>query len=171
METKSKSEEKNCKCPHCGANMYVHGHNLSKGLVHTLIKFKNRVIEKKENRVHIKDELHLNNTQFGNYQKLRFHGLIAKCIDPVTKQHEQGYWLLTKRGNEFVKNMISIPKKVYTFRNKIVDKDKDFVTMQQVLKDEMMPYWDEKNDFICDYMDILDAEELKYDSTGQGLLF
>jgi hypothetical protein len=40
-----------------------------------------------------------------------------------------------------------------------------------VYKNTDVPYWEEKNDFICDYMDILDAEELKFDMNGQGILF
>lgn len=171
MKPSTESRKGDCKCPHCGANMFIHGHNLSRGLVDILVKFKTRVLEKKENKVHIKDELKLNNNQFGNYQKLRFHGLIAKYIDPETKQHEQGYWLLTKRGNEFCKNQIEIPKVVYTFRNKIVNKHNEFVSLNDVYKNTDVPYWEEKNDFICDYMDVLDADELKFDINGQGLLF
>lgn len=165
------NNKKQAKCPHCNANMYVHGHRLSKGLVDSLIKFKTMVLELNENKVHIKDQLSLTKTAFNNFQKLRYHGLVAKYIDSETDEHLAGYWLLTKRGNQFLKNELSLPVVVYTFRNKIIDKHKDLVKLQDVLKDNSMPYWDEKSDFIVDYADLHDIEEMNFDSVGQGLLF
>ena len=166
---RKQKEEKASKCPHCGANMFIHGHRLSKGLVNSLVKFKEAVIKNQKNSVHLQTELALTKNQYNNFQKLRYHGLVAKCIDPETKERIGGYWLLTKRGNEFVKNLIELPHTVYTFRNRIVDKHPEKLRMSDILKDTDMPIWD--TDFICDYADVHDIEEIKFDMNGQGLLF
>lgn len=169
MCAKRNKEGKDSKCPHCGANMFIHGHRLSKGLVNSLVKFKEAVIKNQKNSVHLQTELALTKNQYNNFQKLRYHGLVAKCSDSETKERISGYWLLTKRGNEFLKDTISIPQTVYTFRNRIVDKHPTAIKMSDVLKDTDMPIWDK--DFICDYADIHDIEEIKFDMNGQGLLF
>lgn len=170
MQKKLK-EDKNCKCPHCGANMYIHGHRLSKGLVNSLILFRKSILERNRNFIHIKDEMSLTKSQFTNFQKLRYHGLVAKYIDPETKEHVAGYWVLTRRGNQFCKNILSLPVVVYTFRNKIVNKHTDRVFLSDVLKNDELPYWDEKPDFICKFEDITEIEEIDFDINGQGLLF
>lgn len=169
MCAKKKTKGESPKCPHCGANMYIHGHRLSKGLINSLIKFKKAVIKNQKNLVHLQDEVSLTKNEYNNFQKLRYHGLVAKCLDSDTKERLSGYWLLTKRGNEFIKDAISLPHTVYTFRNKIVDKHPEKIKMSDVLKQVDMPYWDQ--DFICDYADIHDIEEIKFDNNGQGLLF
>lgn len=165
-----KKEEKSCKCPHCNANMIIHGHRISKGLSNALIKFRIQVLERNTNMIHLKNEVPLTKSEFTNFQKLRYHGLVAKYIDPVTKQHIAGYWLLTKRGNQFCKDQLSIPSIVYTFRNKIVDKHKVFVKLSEVLKGNDMPYWDVKEYFPFEFADIMDIEEVAFDMNGQGFL-
>jgi hypothetical protein len=169
MCAKNKEKKAVAKCPHCDANMYIHRHRLSKGLVNSLIKMKRGVIEMQKNQIHLQSELVLSKNDYNNFQKLRYHGLVAKCIDSETKERLSGYWLLTKRGNEFLKNMVSLPLAVYTFRNKIVNKHPDRVRLSDVLSNDELPYWDK--DFIHDYADVHDIEEIKFDINGQGLLF
>ena len=169
MQPKKKNE-KPCKCPHCGANMIIHGHRISKGLSKTLLKFKESVIKHDRNMIHIKDEVSFTKSEFTNFQKLRYHGLVAKYLDPITKKHIAGYWLLTKRGNLFCKNMISLPVIVYTFRNKIVQKHEEKTNIMGIMQDDYLPYWDEKEDFPFEFADVMDIEEIQFDVNGQGLL-
>jgi hypothetical protein len=169
MKTSKKSKAQ--KCPHCGASMAIHGHRLSKGLVNGLIKLKTEVIKRNRNMIHFKDEMSLTKSEFCNFQKLRYHGLIAKYIDPTTDEHLAGYWLLTKRGNQFCKNEIALPASVFTFRNKIVSRSEDKVKLSDVLKNTELPYWDEASAFKVGYADLMDIEDIKFDSNGQGLMF
>ena len=143
--------EKNC-CPNCGASMKVHNQRLSKGLVKLLIQFKGKVLELNRNEIHLQKDLKLTNNQFGNFQKLRYHGFIAKVYDKETKLHKGGYWLLTKKGNQFVKSEISTAQSVFTFRNKIVDKSPNKVFLSEVLNDESLPIWDDYN-YAIQYQD------------------
>lgn len=133
-----KSAEKICPC--CGAKMKLHWHKLNRGLVNVLVKFRKQVLAKGKNEVQI-SELNLTTTEFCNLQKLRYHAMIAKCRD-ANGNRMGGYWLLTKRGNQFVKGLIEVPEKVGTFRNKIRKKSTNLVTIGKVLSNDEMPYWD-----------------------------
>lgn len=160
---------KKCKCPYCGASMKAHWHRLSKGLANTLVSFRKKAIVS-NNKVHIKNDIELSKTAFNNFQKLRYHGLVTKWVNPETKEHEAGYWLLTRRGNLFCKNQLEVPAKVQTFRNKIYQKSLEKVFLSDILSQENMPYWDSIEKFDFEFADIYDIEEIKFDSNGQGLM-
>jgi len=164
MQNKTENQEI-ALCPCCGAKLSGRWENISKGLVKNLIRFREQVLEKRENKIHLLKDLNLTHSQYNNFQKLRYHGLIAHVIDKQTKKDESGYWLLTKRGNLFIKNEISIPKKVFIFRNKIQERGKDLVSVHDILRDKNNePYWYKKHDYEYQiaFLDILDAEEANY---------
>ena len=126
----TKSENTPKKCPHCGASMKMYWHRLTPVLARSLVKAYSFVSGKGENKFDKKD-LNLSHSEYGNFQKLRFHGLIAKYKeDGVWKK---GQWLITRRGAQFLKGQISVPKRVQTFRNKVVDHDFDQVNVKQVI--------------------------------------
>lgn len=162
--------EEHKRCPYCDASMKKHWHRLSKGLVNTLIKFKKKVIELQQNKVHIKDQCNYSKVEFANFQKLRYFGLVAKWVNS-DNEHEGGYWLLTKRGNQFLKSEIAIPLRVLTFRNKIHKRSEELYKISDVLAVSDLPYWDDINTIEYEYADISDIEDYIFDSNGQGLLF
>lgn len=104
------------KCEHCGATTKEFIHSLSSGLVSVLVKAITFVQKNNKNLFHYK-ELNLNYSEASNLQKLRLHGLIAHGDQENPKS---GYWLITTRGGQFLRGEIRIPKKVKTFRNKVV---------------------------------------------------
>jgi hypothetical protein len=163
-----KEEQVNRICPCCGAKMTLHWHRLSKGLVQTLVKFKSKVLEKGENKVHI-SELEFNTTEFCNFQKLRYHAMIAKYKDKDGKR-VGGYWLLTRRGSQFCKGNISVPDKVATFRNIIRKKSTELIYIGSVLKDAKLPQWDSISTMQFDNYDVFDISEELWDINGQGIL-
>jgi hypothetical protein len=126
---------------------------LSPGLVNTLIKFRQAVLRKRENKVHVPKEVEFTKNEYNNFQKLRYHALVAKVKDKQGNR-VSAYWLITRRGNQFCKGEISIPEKVKTFRNKITEYGEKKVNIAQVV--ESVPYWDQKDDF----MDFQDKNEL-----------
>lgn len=164
-----KSNDRECKCPHCGASMIIHKQTLSRGLVQSLIKFKQAVLKHNRNSIHL-DEIGLNQNQFNNFQKLRYFGLVAKFVDPETKKNVAGYWLLTKRGNLFLKNELAVPCSVYTFRNKIINREPIKLKVSEIVLSAEIPVWQERLDFPFDYADIMDIDELKVDSKGQIIM-
>jgi len=131
------------KCPHCGAAMNKYWHKLTPGLVKTLIEVYKHVSASGENKVS-KKELKLNHSQYGNFQKLRFHALIAKY--KVNGEWHKGEWLITQRGADFLKCTIQIPEKVQTFRNRVEDHSPELVTVADVMRSD--PYW--QTDFKTD---------------------
>ncbi len=100
------------KCSNCHASMKMFWQVLSPGLVGCLIKAI-EFVKKNKNSFHLQYDLNLSKTEYNNMQKLRYHGLIAHDEGKI------GYWLITRRGGQFLRNEIDIPDGVLTFRNHI----------------------------------------------------
>ena len=120
-------------CPECGQQSYVYWFTLTPGLVGALVKLKRAVIDKGENSVHTRKDMdgtpnELTKNEYGNFTRLRFHGLVAKDDDAG-----RGYWLLTKRGNAFLKGQESVPRRVQTLNNKVIGHDEVWVTIEEVM--------------------------------------
>jgi hypothetical protein len=58
--------------------------------------------------------------------------LIAHCKNEDGSR-DSGYWLITKRGNEFLKGSLAVPSKVKTFRNHVVDHDTTKVYIKDII--------------------------------------
>jgi hypothetical protein len=169
MQTTQNNETLYCEC--CGAKLLGRWESVSKGLIGSLIKLKQKVIEKDSNAIHLK-QLTLSKSEYNNFQKLRYHGLVAR-VKNNQGEVETGYWLLTKRGNLFLMDKIVVPKKVLIFRNSIVDKSIEETKLSDILKSDD-PFWFEKKDYEFEFIDVLDIEgdsELLTDKNGQTKLF
>ena len=138
-----------CLC--CGAKLKKHPHRLSKGLCNSLLKFKAAIIEKRSNCIHLQSEVNFDKNSYNNFQALRYFGLVAKFIDPETKQRKEGYWLITHRGAMFCRNQISVQSHITTFRNKIDSRSENLVKISDILNDEKAPYWDKIDSFIIPF--------------------
>lgn len=118
-------EQIHTHCPNCGASMKSFNHTLSSGIVSALIKAIRYVQRTNKNEFHLQKHLvDLTKNEYNNFQKLRFHGLVAK-IDG-----KAGYWLITKRGGSFLRGELGIPKNVQTFRNKVISHSGEVVTIK-----------------------------------------
>lgn len=106
------------KCEHCGARLKEWWHTLSPGLVRTLIKVVEAVKKSGENDFHLQVNGEMNNNEFSNFPKLRVHGLVARVTND--KGIAAAHWLLTSKAGKFLRGEIHIPKKVKTFRGKVV---------------------------------------------------
>lgn len=130
-------------CPHCGAKLMARWERVSDLLARTLVYMHDTVVRTKRNSIHVSTELSLTSTQYNNFQKLRFHGLIAKVKE--NGELKSGYWLVTRRGHDFVMGTLAIPVKVKVFRNRVIDHDKQLVYMSDVTK--CKPFLDKMPDF------------------------
>jgi DNA-directed RNA polymerase subunit M/transcription elongation factor TFIIS len=126
-------------CDHCGASMKKHWHSITPGLATALVKFRLAVHNKNSNSIHLQSEINLTKNEYNNFQKLRFHALIAKT-------GKTGYWLLTHRGAQFLNGEMAIPERVETFRNRVVAHSEELVTIQQVYGGEK-PIFEQSFDF------------------------
>jgi hypothetical protein len=113
-------------CPTCGAGLKMFWHTLNSGLVTTLIQCIQFVHANNRNEFHLQNDLHLTVNQFSNFTKLRFHALVAKV------DGKPGYWLITKRGGQFLRGEIAVPLKVKTFRNKVLEHSHELIHINEL---------------------------------------
>ena len=154
MENESTQSTEQKKCSHCGASLKKYWHKLTPTLVHSLIKFKAAVVEKGENHVHLLEDMKspatkLTPHEWNNFTKLRFHGL-------AVKSKQSGYWLLTRRGNQFLHGQIVVPDKVLTFRNRVEGRSGTLVGIKEVIGSE--PYVETLLDTAYEYADLPDTD-------------
>lgn len=159
------------KCPHCEAKMVVYIYPMAPILVTALIKFRNAVIRKGENSVHLKNDMddtpnELGRSERSNWTKIRFHGLVAKVKQENGRQ-KRGHWLLTKRGNQFIKGDLHIPLEVKVYRNKVIAHSEIVVDIHEVMQSRP---WVHTIDDIK--FEVYDGDDLAYnfDEKGQGKL-
>jgi len=145
-------------CEHCGASLKKYWHRLTPGMVRALIKANRFVASVKNNKFHLYNDLteenKLTTVEQMNWTKLRFHGLVAKV--KTNGDWERGYWLITRRGGQFLKSEISVPVQVQTFRNKVIGHSVEQVLIKDVIKN--LPYFDKSFDF--DYASEEDLENV-----------
>lgn len=128
-------------CPTCGQVINDRKESLTKGIVRILYKFASKVKSKKMNKIHPRRELELSKSEYNNFQKLRYHALVAKYKE--NGQHVSGYWLLTRKGNQFLNGQAETQKFVHIFNNKIVDKSGPMVDIKDIVGDITLPYFPE----------------------------
>lgn len=134
--------ETTCEC--CGASLKRYKHNLSKGLLQILAKF---AIEARQsgNSVHVSSALELSTTEYNNFQKLRYFGLVAKVkVDGV---HKSGYWLLTRRGGMFISGNEAVSTSIITFRNKIEERSEIKKYIWEIYEETSPEYF--QREFSC----------------------
>lgn len=124
------------RCVNCKARVRVYKHELSTGLLHILAKFSRAVGRKKQNEIHLlqdmEDDLTLSRVEYNSFQKLRYHGLVAKV------RKRPAHWLLTHLGSQFMHGEKKVPRLKASYRNVIVGRSAEMVGIDEV-KNE--PWW------------------------------
>jgi len=144
-QTLNNQEESHCS--ECGAKLQSYKVGLTPILVRALIKFKRAIIDKGENEVHLLKDMkgkpyELTRHEWNNFTRQRFHALAVKTKDKT------GYWLLTRKGNQFLMGQIEVSKYVKVYRNKVVSHSEEQVSVHDVLKST--PYLEQKDDIEYD---------------------
>lgn len=111
---------------------------LSRGLVDTLMIFAREVKRTGNNSIHISDKLDLNHSQYNNFQKLKYHGLVAK---DGRFGNKSGYWCLTTRGIKFLSNKESVPVYVLVDDNQKVGESENKVFISELRPAFDDEYW------------------------------
>lgn len=150
------------KCEHCGASLNQRWDRITAGEVEFLIRFRDLIIANNKNLVNVPHEMKLSNVEYSDFQKLRYHALIAKYKEDG--KCKRGWWVLTHRGNLFIKGELKIAEKVRIFRNRITGYSEELVTAAQVLETD--PYWDNQDTIVFegagqDVIDDSKAEVIK----------
>lgn len=129
-EIVNQSAKNDNTCLLCGAGLKKYWHKMTPILVKCLAEAY-RVVSKKNKNYFSRKELNLDHSEYNNFQKLRFHGLIARY-----KEHgewRKGDWLITRRGFQLLQGRLKIPARVQTFRNEVVDHDKKVVDLKDIM--------------------------------------
>lgn len=152
-------------CTNCGANMKPYRVRLTPMMVHALVKFRQAVMEKGENCIHLVVDLKgksykLTRHEWNNFTRERFLALCAKVKD------KPGYWLLTHRGASFLNGQETVPDWVLVFRNKIIDRSENEVLVRDVIG--TIPYMETKGD--VEYEEPIPVSAIHFDENGQGSL-
>ena len=134
------------KCPNCGASMKEWEHRLTPGPSETLIKFARQVKSTRKNDVHVRQDIGLTASEYNNFQKLRYFGLVAKVRDDEDN-HVSGHWLLTRRGGSFLRGAEGVHKSVRTFRNRITKRNEELVYIWDTQKSFSRGYFQTEFDF------------------------
>jgi hypothetical protein len=137
-------------CPHCGAQMKEWWHRLTPGLVSLLFASIAHVKQKGVNIIE-KNEVCKTNSECCNYNKLRYFGLIAYARDADGNRID-GVFVLTRNAGSFLRGEIKMPCKVKTYRNELIGKSDEEVTIN-AYRHKMQVWFDHKEDFEFDIHD------------------
>ena len=119
------------RCPHCDAKMVEYRHVFNKGLAGSLYE----IFIAGGGPISLR-KLKLTRTQWTNFQKLRYWGLVSP-----TK--EDGEWVITQKGFDFIVKGETINKWVYTYRGEPVRFDGDICIFDEI----HTPKYDKKLDY------------------------
>ena len=140
-ETFKRTLNKDENCPCCGAKKKMYRHKLSKGLVDSLILFAKTARNKGISAVHLLEDMKLDNASYNNFNKLKYWGLVRMV------HGDAGKWELTPKGIEFLQNRITVPLRVITFRNRVVERDTEEVNIASIVGSFDEQYWQEEFSF------------------------
>lgn len=146
-------DKQNNHCPTCGASIKKNWYFLTAGHGFALLKIYRAVIEKGENKINVPKEVKMDKVEYTVYQKLHMHALTAKVKE--NGQTKKGWYLITKRGADFIRGEISVPEAVQSFRNRIVGHSQNYITITDLL--HQTPYWGDYNNM---QYEIAENEEL-----------
>lgn len=116
-------------CPTCGQKLREYDHRLTPMLADILVNLAKTVRHHDRNDIHVPTEVPavvgpLRYSMQSNLTKLRFHALVAKVLDDAG-HHIRGRWLITRRGGQWLRGEITIPRTVTTRDNRVIGHSAD----------------------------------------------
>ena len=117
------------RCSICGQVTMKHRHVFNAGLAQAFLKAADKFALGQS--FHLQHDLELTKSEYANFQKLRYWGLIDKAY--ATGKRKGGYWTLTQYAEKFIQGECAVVKWVYTFNNKAVDWSEEKVFLKSVI--------------------------------------
>lgn len=137
-------------CPGCMRKIpLARKESLSRIKVEILMSAGQLVAERLSNRFKLRDVPACTEpSHYNNFQKLRYHGLIAKAT--VNGRLMRNEWVITRNGFRFLRGTLEIPKFVKIRQNHIVERAAECVSLSQVWRgapylETSFEYFDEDN--------------------------
>lgn len=106
-------------CPNCGHQSVEYKHTINKTLIAGLAR-----LYCLGGRARL-DKMYLDNTQFANFQKLRYFNLIIPT-------HMNNEWQITNDGRWFLQGRIQVPRFVITRNALVIRKSPELVYINEV---------------------------------------
>jgi len=126
---------KGCVCPVCDQFVKAYKRRITSSAAAGLIwSFSRYGINQP---FHIRDMAKsLGLTSTGDFAKLRFWGLIDEVphVEGEDGKKHGGQWVITKNGELFVRNMLTVREYFVFYNNKIIDKSAESVSIKDALK-------------------------------------
>lgn len=121
-------------CRHCGSKIQqAHKEVLSKHKLDMLQMAAKHITQNKlPNDFHVKDAGE-DFTDYANFQKLRYHGLVHRVKDSEGR-YKRGHWFITPIGWQFLRGTREFPKYVLVRNNRIVEKSSEMIRVQDVYR-------------------------------------
>lgn len=111
-------------CPHCGQPIKEAHKEVLNKMKLTMLQIAGRHVQQTlTNDFMLRDFTAPKEAErpvWSNFQKLRYHGLVAKVKDKQTDRVVKGRWLITRNGWAFLRGDIELPKFVLVRNNHIV---------------------------------------------------
>ena len=129
-EVMAKAKEPNgCRCPVCSQRVKIYQRKLSSIMAKALVVFY-KVDEQDDCsgwlHVHGDKRMFDATAGAGDYGKLRFWAYAEpEYTYKGTNRAKTGRWRITEEGKKFVRGLISAPKYVYVYNNRMVGKSDD----------------------------------------------
>jgi len=127
--------EKGVDCPCCGQFVKLYKRKLNSGMAVTLIRIYNQNKHDEENWIPVKEFLRINKYKNSHDWTLLKHWGLLQEKEQIENNinKSSGYWKITKKGKEFVKNKISVPNKVHIYNNIVLGFSDDNTTIIESL--------------------------------------
>ncbi len=130
------TQKQGTHCPCCDRFIKVYRRALSSSMAQWLIyMYKRSALAKIPLWLHVEKDFHgISTPSRGDYAKLRYWGLIEAMPEVGgSRGRTNGYWRITKKGEEFVEGRITVPARIHLLDNRVVGWSPKTVTIQDVL--------------------------------------
>lgn len=156
-----------CVCRDCGRTLNTNGRweQINRKQAGALWKLLLAVRHYGRNEVHIRREMfevkdalfQLSYDEINNFGKLRVHGLAVHVEHEG--QRKAGYWLLTRRGSLFLKNLAAIPLRVRVVDGHPVEHSQQTIYLRDLAWNE--PWYSQIPPFDVEHPERSRAPEIK----------
>lgn len=129
------------KCPCCNQNVKQYKRIINSSMAWGLIVFYRKTIHLRGQWVHFDDligKLDITPSSVrGDFPKLRHWGLIEKCVkDREDGSNRNGLYRMTRLGEKFVNNKVTVQKYAVTYNQVLRKLDGDEVNITKCLKNK-----------------------------------
>lgn len=134
--------KKSMGCPCCGKRVISQVHTITSGLT----KYLERIYE--EGGYNNRDYVHVTSTIFDKdlvrirrYSFLKHWGLLIALPGKGEKSKTSGMWKVTEKGEQFLRNKISIPKMILLYNKKLIRIGDEMVSRSD-LRGKPFDFWE-----------------------------